>query len=363
MISVGIIGSGFIAKGFYLFSQGFEEIRVSSILTRGDIKKRQDIPQPLLTNDIEKLISNSDIILECSGDTIHTTNCVNEALKAEIPVITMNSEFHITCGSYFYKKGILFEAQGDQSGCIYKLNEEVLDMGFIPLIFGNYKKYLKYDVDLSQAEYWSKKNNISLDKTIAFTDGTKVEIENTFIANSLDAEFYDLPTNNKLDTLVDESLKSGKKYVDYFLDENAPSGVFIATCHQKEQNEYLKYLGFKERYQLLEIPFHFWHLEIYKSIKDVFSYKIKNQMRNENKKYMVASLLKTPLKVGDFIKQGLGSIEFRGIHNKYNKNLVPITLLNDMTIKKDLEPNHLLSFDDVEYNNNLATKIWREHVK
>lgn len=361
MIKIGIIGSGFIAKGFFNFSQQIKEIKVSKILTRSNINERFDLPKNILTNKIDDIILNSDIIVECSGDTIYATDCINEIVNYEIPIITMNSEFHITCGNYFYKKGIIFESQGDQSGCIFNLNNEIKEMGFSPLVYGNYKKYLKYDVSLRQATYWSKKNNISLDKTIAFTDGTKVEIENTFIANSLGAFFHDNNSNkNQLEFLINEAINTKKSYVDFFVDKNYPSGIFIATSHKPEQNKYLKYLGFKKPYQIIQKPYHFCHLEIYKSIKDVMKYNIKNQMRNNIKRYMVASVTKKELKSGDNIGNGLGSFEFRGVHHKYNKNIFPITLLKDVVIKKDLPKGHILKFTDVEYRDNLATRIWKK---
>lgn len=362
MIKVGIIGSGFICKGFFKFSNEIEDISVSHILTRSIIANRTDIPNPILTNDIEVLISSSDIIIECSGDTIHATNCINEILKYDIPVITMNSEFNITCGNHFYDKGILFEAEGDQSGCIFKLDQEITDMGFNPLVYGNYKKYLNLNPSKKQASYWAKKNNISIDKTIAFTDGSKMQIENVFIANSLDAYIHDEIEGDykyKLDTLIQESIKTGRKFVDYFLYKKAPSGIFIATNHSEDQDEYLRYLGFNTNYQIIERPYHFCHLEIYKSIKNIIYGRIQHQMRNIINRYMVASLSKRDIKRGTLIKKGLGSIDFRGIPYKYNSSIVPITLLENAVIKHNIPRDHILTFNDIEYNDNLATNIWR----
>jgi predicted homoserine dehydrogenase-like protein len=364
MVYIGIIGSGFISKGFYLFSLFNKDIKVSKILTRTAIKKRKDFPHNVLTNDLNDLVKNSDIILECSGDVLHASNCINEVFKFGLPVVTVNSEFHITVGSHFYKKGLIFEAEGDQPSCIYKLNSELLDMGFKPLVYGNYKKYLRYNVDLNQARYWSKKNGVSLDKTIAFTDGSKVEIENVFIANSLNAYFTDIKDEkNKLNELVNLSLKTNKSYVDYFLHKYNPSGVFIATNHKNVQKNYLKYLGFKDNYQKIERSYHFCHLEIYKTIKELLEDKKHNLMQNKLKRYMVASITKKRLKKGSKITNGLGSLEVRGVHYNYCKDLMPITLFNNAIIKNDLPENHIVSFNDLEIDNNLALNIWKENVK
>jgi len=365
MIKIGIIGTGFIAKGFYFFSLHQPDMDVKCFLTRTNTRLRRDLPQNLLTNNIDKLIQESDVILECSGDTTYATDCIEYVRKeCRHPVITMNSELHITTGRYFYDKMLMVEAEGDQSGCFFQFDKEIKEMGFTPLVYGNYKNYLKTNVSLKQAKYWSDKNGVSLDKTIAFTDGSKVEIENVFTANSLNADFYDGEiVGDKLEFLIEKSKKTGKSYIDFFLDPNAPRGIFIATKHNLNQQNYLKYLKFDSNYQLLERPFHFCHLEIFKTIKNVLENRLDCLMKNNLNKYMIASITKKSLKKGQHIPIGLGSIEILGKHYKYNKELLPITLIKDMIIKRKLPKDHLLTFDDVYFKDNLAIDIWRGDVK
>ena len=368
MVYIGLIGSGFIAKGFYRFIQARNDIKITRVLTRSDIKTRTDWPEGVLTNNIDVVLGHSELIVECTGDTSYASECLAYILRHDPKIVlTMNSELHITTGKYFYGKMPVFEAQGDQSGCMCAFDQEVREMGFRPLVYGNYKRYLNTNVGLEQALLWSKKNNISVDKTIAFTDGTKVEIENVLIANSLDAYFDDeIRNGGKLEQLIAKSKYTGKKFVDYFLDIDAPSGIFIATDHQKDQDEYLKYLKFDTKYQVLVRPFHFCHLEIYKSILDLMSGaypRRQNAMQSTINRYMVASLTKRPIKAGERIEMGLGSLDFRGIHHNYDRKLVPITLLRDMVVKKDLPCDHVLSFSDVEYKGTLAVNIWNNNVE
>ena len=360
MINIGIIGSGFIAKGFFLFSKSKPDIKISAVLTRTDIKTRNDWPNNILSNNIDYVLNNSDIILECSGDTVYATECIDHILKTNVKlIISMNSEFHITVGHHFINKLIIAEAEGDQSGCMFQFNREIVDMGFEPLVFGNYKRYLNYNVSYRQAKYWSEKNGISIDKTIAFTDGSKVEIENVLIANSLNAHFYDYSGKDKLQKLIDQSKITGVPLVDFIVDKKAPSGIFIATKHSQEQNNYIKYLKFNTEFQILVRPYHFCHLEIYKTIKQLYKNNNCEYMSNKYNNYMVASITKKKLKAGSIITLGLGSLEVRGIHYKYSKNMIPITLLNNIIIKKDLPENHIISFEDIELKPNLAINIWR----
>lgn len=364
MINIGIIGSGFIAKGFYAFSQQKPDIKIKNVLTRTEIKKRTDWPTGILTNDIKKLAATSDLILECTGDATYATDIISYITPYQIPVVTMNPEFHITTGNYFYDKLELYEAEGDQPGCLFALHQEIEDMGFTPLVYGNYKNYLKHNCTSMQAKYWSKKNGIQLDKTVAFTDGSKVEIENVLVANAVGAHFDD-ETKNKhsLENLILKSLKTNKKYIDFFFDKNYPSGIFIATKHQKEQDKYIKYLKYSEKYQVLIRPYHFCHLEIYKSIKNYLHNSNYKPLQNKHQTYMAASITKTPLKCGQLIKTGLGGFHLRGIHHKFNRNLVPITLANNITIKKNLPEGHILTFNDIIYIPTLAINIWKNNVR
>ncbi|MCK5788564.1 MAG: dTDP-4-dehydrorhamnose reductase, partial [Chlamydiia bacterium] len=111
---IGIIGSGFIASGLAKLLIQHKDYDISGILTRSDVKKRSDFAQNnLLTNSLEELVRHSDLIVECSGDAVYATETIDRILKTGIPVVTMNSEFHVTTGSYFVDKGLITEAEGD----------------------------------------------------------------------------------------------------------------------------------------------------------------------------------------------------------------------------------------------------------
>lgn len=121
---IGIIGTGFIAVGLCLLMRSCRDMNVSRVLTRRPMNSVDNIDGRLLTHSLDEVLCNSDIIVECSGDIIHASKVVNEALKAGLPVITMGSEFHVTVGSYFC-----------QPGSLAALQEEALQMGFTPLVY------------------------------------------------------------------------------------------------------------------------------------------------------------------------------------------------------------------------------------
>lgn len=117
---VGVIGTGYIARGLTYALRSDESLGVSRVLTRRNpeqvkglaVEKRQITPSP------QELIDNSDIIVECSGDPVYATAVVSEAMDTGLKVITMDSELQITSGSWLAKKGLITEAEGDQPGSI-----------------------------------------------------------------------------------------------------------------------------------------------------------------------------------------------------------------------------------------------------
>lgn len=361
---IGIVGSGFIAKNFYQLCKNHKNFKISKLLTKTNIKNRNDIDNSILTNNIDYLIKNSDLIFDCSGDAVYSTDVINEVLKNKLPVVTMNSEFHVTVGDYFNQKGFVTEAEGDQPGSLSKLNEELEYMGFKTHVYGIHKGFLDYNPTHKNAVYWSDLNGISLDKTVSFTDGSKAEIESIFIANALDCyisesnrEDMEIPTNERVKKLYNKSIKTNKKYVDYFVDSNSPPGVFI-TCSNNKFTKVLEYLKMGKNYQTFERPYHLCHMEVLKTIKDVINNK-KKLLNVKHNRYMPAAISKCNIKEGFNIKNALGSFEFRCVNKLRNIDFVPITLLQNAIVKRNIEENKIITMDDVELPKSKALEVWK----
>ena len=160
---IGVVGSGFIAKGFVLALDRREDMVVSGVLTRTNIDERADFPrQDLMTNSVDDLLERSDLIVECSGDVIHGTNVIDRAMEASLPVVTMDADLQIVTGSHFARRGFITEAAGDQPGCLAVLKEEAIEMGFRPLVYGNIKGFLNLNPARDDMEYWASKQDYSL---------------------------------------------------------------------------------------------------------------------------------------------------------------------------------------------------------
>ncbi|MCB1087745.1 MAG: NAD(P)-dependent oxidoreductase, partial [Verrucomicrobiae bacterium] len=274
---IGVVGTGFLAKGVMKASQA-AGYRVGPALTRRPLDSNFGFPVSVkVTNHIEYLVDNSDLVLECSGDPIHATEVVDAAMKAGLPVVTMNSEFHVTTGSWFADKGILTEGEGDQPGCLGALRLEALSMGFEPLVYGNVKGFLNHHPTPSDMEYYSKKQGTSVSQTTSFTDGTKLQIEQALVANAFGADIYRKgllgPVAESIEdgsvTLAGVADMHGAPISDYIILPGS-GAVFITARHDQFHRPYLSYMKMGDGpFYTLTKNYHLCHLEVIKTIRNV----------------------------------------------------------------------------------------------
>ena len=371
---IGIIGTGFVARGLMYSLKYHPELELAGVLTRRDPKTLEDVPaeKRIITRDIAKLIKNCDLIVECSGDAVHGTEVAEKVLKAGLPVVTMNPELQITSGTVLRKMGTFIEAEGDQPGTLAALDYEVRSMGFKPIVYGNIKRFLNLNPTEEEMEYWSKRQGISMDQVTAFTDGSKVQIEQALVANGLTATIANrgllgIPCKDledgaqRLGEVADEIKKP---ISDYVLCATAPAGVFIVAKHDKEQKPYLEYLklGPGPNYVLLK-PYHLVHSEIPKTIMKVLTGDKSYQFNNgPNPTAQVVAITKRKIEAGEIIKRGLGSFDVRGEAVKIEnyQEAVPITLVYNARFEKPVEEGQIVKFNDVELPQTRALEMWQQ---
>ena len=351
------------------------DFTVSRVLTRTSIKVRSDFPgEDLLTNSVNELIDKSDIVIECTGHAVYATEVIEKVLSASRPVVTMDAEFQVTSGSYFIGRGLITEAEGDQPGCLAVFAEDIVQMGFKPLVYGNIKGFLNHNPTQQEMEFWANKQGIDLYKCIAFTDGTKVQIEQALVANGLGAGIAIPglvgPATDDIDygakVLVEYAKKSGCPVSDYVLSSKLPPGVFIVAEHDEKQKMYLRNykLGDGPYYVLLR-NFHLCHLEVAKTLRRVRDTGKVVLNNSPSPSISVAAIAKRAIKRGEIIERGIGSFDVRGstVRIRENKNHVPIGLLVNAVAKRDIEQGQLVCFDEVDVPESLALHAWQEIIK
>ncbi|MCQ4289418.1 NAD(P)-dependent oxidoreductase [Pseudomonas stutzeri] len=344
-----------------LLDRHYQDMHVSRVLTRRPLSSFTDFPlTERLTNSIDQLIDEADLIIECSGDVFHGTEVIERAFEAGLPVVTVNAELQVTTGSYLAGKGLLTEAEGDQPGSLAALHEEALMMGFKPLVYGNMKGYLNHNPTLEDMMFWSKRQGISIDQTTSFTDGTKVQIEQVIVGNGLGASITKqglggmastnlTETGNVLGMMAD---RLGQPFVDYVIPSGySAGGVFLVCRHDDNQQAALEYfkLGPGPYYTLVR-PFHLCSLEVGKTVRRVLNGGGALLNNSTTPTLGVAAIAKRTMRPGELIERGIGGFQFRGEAVKLDENPhhVPIGLLRKTVLKRAIEPGQLITFDDVD---------------
>ncbi|MDD3623025.1 MAG: NAD(P)-dependent oxidoreductase [Methanofollis sp.] len=370
-LRVGVVGTGFIARGFMMALKGQDGMVPGPVLTRRSSNGLSGLPKNFKpTNAVEDLIEGSDLVVECSGHVLHATEVIEEVMAAGLPVVTMDAETQVTTGSYFAEKGVFSEAEGDQPGCIAALREEVLRMGFVPLVYGNIKGYLNHNPTPEEMDYWGKKQAISLDKVTSFTDGTKIQVEQALVANGLSAGIIrpgllgpgtrDL--NAGAEMLAETAILAGEPVSDYILSPDGPAGVFIAAFHDDRFKGYLRNFKMGEGpvYTLVR-NFHLCNLEITKTIQRIAAGGEPLLNNGPAPVISVATIAKTNLEPGQEIPQGMGSFVVRGstVRTAEVPDHVPIGLVYDAKVKRKVTAGSVLTWDDLEVPESRAKEIWQ----
>lgn len=370
--SIGLVGTGFIASGFARLIQNHApDLELRAVLTRRPLEQADGFPFPdRLTHSLQHLIDECDVVVECSGDVLHATDVIDQALRAGKPVVTMNSEFHVTTGSYFADKGLLTEAEGDQPGSIAALREEAIMMGFKPLVYGNMKGFLNHHPTPEEMAYWAGKQGISVAQTTSFTDGTKIQIEQALVANGFGATITGQGMQGPKTTdvtkaaidLARSAAERGHAIADYVL---APgnAGVFVVGTHDKSEWKALNYLKLGDGpYYVLVRPFHLCQYEIIKTLRRVLQGGGVLLNNSSQPTISIVGIAKTELRAGTPIDRAIGGFQVRGeaVRIQDAPNHVPIGLIQNALVRRNIAPGQTITFDDVELPDTLALKIARE---
>jgi predicted homoserine dehydrogenase-like protein len=368
---IGIVGTGMIARSFaHVLAHHHPDLPVTRVLTRRPFEGLSGFPLPdALTHSVGNLIDHADLLVECSGDAVYAHDVVERAFAAGLPVVTMGSELHITTGSYLAAKGYLTEAEGDQPGSLAALHEEAVMMGFKPLVYGNMKGFLNLNPTFEEMQYWSQRQGTSVTQTTSFTDGTKVQIEQAFIANATGATILQRglagPQSDSLQAgafdLAARAEAHGAPIADYLLAKGWPAGgVFLVGRHDADlagELEYFK-LG-KGPYYVLTRPFHLCSLEIVKQIRRALEGCPPLMNNSLSPTIGVGAVAKTALPAGTRIEQPIGGFQLRGEALRLSDHPlhVPIGVLKGAVLRRVVEPGQLIQREDVDLVASSASRV------
>lgn len=362
---VGVSGTGFIGRGLLAVLANADDFEMGRVLSQRPAKEVESVDRELLTRSVDEMVESCDIVVECSGDVWRAAEVVEAAMRAGRPVVTMGTEFHVTVGSYYVDQGYLTEAEGDQPGCLAAHAEDVESMGFKPIVYGNIKGFLNHAPTEEEMDYWSKKNGISVEQTISFTDGTKMQMEQVLAANHFGADVQcrgmvgtqSLPLEVAGAELGRLAKARGNALSDYVLNRNLPAGVFVVAEHPFERPEVLRYLklGDGPYYTLLR-NYHLCHLEMIKTLRRVVAGKAPLINNSAHPRVTVAPVAKRALVSGELVVRAAGGYQLRGeaVMMAEVPDAVPLGLLDGARVVRPVESGQTLTWADVELREGAA---------
>jgi predicted homoserine dehydrogenase-like protein len=368
-VRIGLSGSGYISAGLLQVLSWFEDVAVTAVLTSRHPSHDHQYPRPdLLVREIDELVGRCELVVECSGGVTRAMSVVAAAFAAGLPVVTVNAEFQVTVGHLFTPHGLLTEAEGDQPGALAALAEEIALMGFQPLVYGNVKSFLDHNPTLDDMRYQATLHGISQQQVTSFTDGTKLHVELTLVANGLNAGICPAGVRGSrrpgledcIAELVAAADRLGTPISDFCMPTDTDAHVFIVATHPHPVGRELAHykLGPGPYYRFTRNR-HLGHFEVPRTIKRVV--ETGRQLINNGTvpQIMVAAVAKTPLTVGTTVASAVGSESIRGVavRTADNPQLLPIGLMEGCVLIHHLTPGSPVSRDDVQLAEPLAAQL------
>jgi len=172
-IRVGLVGSGFAARGFMLQMltfikgmrlvavsnrtrsyalQGFEQANYANykdVKNSKELEKTIEMGKTALTNDPFLLTDSKkiDVIVEATGEVEFGSQVILRAIENNKHVVLINAELDSTLGPILKvkadAKGVMYtQADGDQPAALMNLCRQVKGWGFKPVMVGNIKSLI-----------------------------------------------------------------------------------------------------------------------------------------------------------------------------------------------------------------------------
>lgn len=215
-VRVAVIGSGFIGKALARRISRIPGLKLALIVNRTleraieSWKLAGTDSAQILTADNPDALSravqdghpaaNCETGIAASLDSIdvvvETTSSIDVGIREAMSCIRHKKDFVTFSAEMDATVGCLLKAEadlagsgyavghGDQPAALGQLLEEVRQTGFIPELAMNCKGFLDVKATPVSTQEWSAKQGTTPRMTSAFTDGTKMQIEQNVVANA-----------------------------------------------------------------------------------------------------------------------------------------------------------------------------------
>ncbi len=327
-----------------------------------------------------------DVFVEATNSIIAAYDYCVAAMERKSHCLLMNAEVDLIFGDLLRaeaaKNGVMVSSDaGDQHGVLARMMEEVEMWGFDIVQAGNMKGFLDRHRDIAGTVEIAKKLGLSTLQCLAYTDGSKLNIEMSIIAN----EHGLTPTQPGMTgppaSKVQEALGlfdfdgyGGQGRVDYILGaQDFGGGVYvIGKSENTFQQGYMNYYKVpnKHPYYLFFRPYHLCHLETTRAAALAAMYGKPVCTQRMGRVTDCYAYAKADLAAGQRIEHAIGSDQVYGLIDVAKTataaHHVPQGVLDvegsdvrpvmRRAVKKD-EP---ITWDDVEIPDTRMAQLWEK---
>ena len=222
-----------------------------------------------------------EVVVEATGALEHGAHVILSSLAAGKHVVSLNAELDATLGHLLHavarEQGVVYTiADGDQPGVLLRQLDFVSGIGLEVVAAVNCKRNLDVHQNPDDSRPYAERDGTSVEMTTAFGDGTKMQMENTVVANLTGLVpdrrgMHGVPTTlaNAIEDVVGAVSRPG--VVEYTLGGDFGGGVFVlGRSHDDRVRSYLKYAKVGDGPDHIFFrPYHLMHFEVPATIAQV----------------------------------------------------------------------------------------------
>jgi predicted homoserine dehydrogenase-like protein len=407
-VRTGVIGAGFMGKGLVYQLSKMPGMRPSLVVNRSLDKavaayvesgfKREHI---LISDDPARLaaavaenrpavstepeiagrVATLDVVIEATGAVELGAREALSCIRNKKHFISLNAETDGTIGCLLKRKAddagsVYSNSDGDQPGVIMRMVEYCEGCGFDVLAAVNCKGFMNVRATPDSIMEWAVKQRTSPRMTGAFTDGTKMNIEQNVVCNATGL----VPARRGMIGVKTDQKNAVRDFeatgalptrpgqagiVDFTLGGDFGGGIFIIARGKNREfvQPYLKYLKMGEgpNYMFFR-PYHLCHIETPLSAAEAVVYGEPTIAPRGRPVAHTVAIAKRDLKSGEAL-DGIGGFNQYGQLEVAARSLglLPIGLAEGVRLGRAIKQDQPIPIDAVELDeSSLLVRLWRE---
>lgn len=390
VVTVGMAGAGFVGRGLAhqigltpgmrlglvvnrtidagveaMVAAGHDRSKVTVAADAAAARSLVAAGTPTVTADPMAWTAEVDVVVEATGDVEYGALVAIAAMAAGCDVVSLNFETDATVGALLARLaealGVVYAgSDGDQPGVMVRMADYVTGIGLDVVAAINCKGFLDVAATPESIRPWAERQGTSLKMTTAFTDGTKMQVENCCVANATGLVPEQRGMHGVTTTLADalEDFRTtlagdgGAGVVDYTLGGDFGGGIVVigSGADPDLAAPYLSYLkmGDGPWYQFYR-PWHLVHFETPITIAEVALHRYALLVPRPDPIARMVTLAKRDLAPGTR-PDGIGGFDIRGEVDlaARSEGLVPLGVADRGTVTRLVPAGAPLPMDAFE---------------